>query len=324
MGELNVTGVEWLMAVNSTLHANKSGVHVPGNNTTMTSVGATWDLEYIINGVIIPTIAFCGIIGNVLNLIMLSWRYNKREADVLEKGALLCLIALALSDMLFCVVILPHMFYYKQKTAFTKRTFRMYYHMYGIYLQNVFIKTSTYLTLVVGLARYVGICHPLRARMFIGLNGVRATCILTYVLWFTLMSPMLFMYSLQEYPVSNTTTMYITDLGMFATHRNLNATFTYLWAFVGYFIPIAILVFCNVNLICALRQSMRLRQATVRSTASASQEVSTRITLTLIILIVMFMLLVSPSEVLHFVLEVCTILYTQMSFGRIYKTIFNF
>ena len=272
------------------------------------------DVDYIVNGVIIPSIAICGIIGNILNLLMLSWRYNKREADVLEKGVLLGLIALAVSDMMFCIVILPHMFFYKQKTAFSSRSFCMFYHVYGLYFQNVFIKTSTFLTLVIGVARYFGICHPLHARLFIGLNGMRITCIMTYILWFLLMSPMLWMYTIQEYPISNTSYIYITDIGPFAASKNLSTAFTYVWAFLGYFLPISILSVCNVSLICALRQSSSVHRSNNHSTnngngnggggASDNRDVSFRITLTLILLILMFMLLVSPSEILHFVHEV--------------------
>ena len=300
---INITNSSTTVFILQPIDESNDNVSMEGSVTSDYKSSNNWNLEYLINGVIIPSIAIFGIVGNLLNLIILSWRYNKREADVLEKGALLCLIALAVSDMLFCVVILPHMLFYKQKMVYQSRTFQMYYKVYGIYFQNVFIKTSTFLTLVVGLARYVGICHPLRARMFIGLNGVRATCILTYILWFTLMSPMLWMHSVQEYPVSNTTTMYFVDLGPFGKNNALHVVFTYVWAFLGYFIPVAVLSFCNVNLICALRQSMRFREATTRS-SSANQEVSARITLTLIILIVMFMVLVSPSEVLHFILDV--------------------
>ena len=277
------------------------------DSAVMDPVGASYDWDYIINGAIIPAISVCGIIGNFLNLVILSWRYKKKGVDVLEKGSLLGLISLTVSDMMFCIVILPHMFYYKQKTAFNQYSFRMFYHVYGIYFQNVFIKTSTFLTLVVGVARYLGICHPLRARVFISLKGMRVTCTLTYVLWFSLMSPMLWMYKIEEFPISNTTIMYVTDLGTFGTNKSLNTTCTYTWALVGYFIPVAVLAFCNVNLIRALRQSMRLRRTSARGSGSSTavhHEVSLRITLTLILLIVMFMVLVSPSEILHFVLEV--------------------
>ena len=273
-------------------------------STTAANVASKTDIEFIFNGVIIPLIGAFGVIGNLLNLIILSWRYNKREVGVLEKGALLGLIALAVSDMMFCLVIVPHAFFYKHKTIFMYRSARMYYQVYGIYLQNVFIKTSTCLTLVVGLARYIGICHPLRARICIGLHGMRAACILTYVVWLLLMLPMIWMYTFHELPVPATnSTIYIIDLGVFSSNKQFSMSFTYMWALVGYFVPVAILVFCNLNLIHALRQSMRFRQATVRSTSS-NRDVSTRITMTLIALIVMYILLVSPSEILHFISDI--------------------
>ena len=296
----NMTGDN--MIGNSVTGINVTGSNGTGDIVTGNNVTSGWDVNYVINGLVIPSIAICGILGNILNLLMLSWRYKRREADVLEKGVLIGLIALAISDMSFCSVILPHMFFYKQKTAFTSHSFRMFYHIYGLYFQNVFIKTSTWLTLIVGVARYVGICHPLKARIFIGLNGMRITCVFTYVLWFSLMAPLLWNYSVKEYSIKNTSYTLIVDIGPFAANLSLNRSLTIIWALFGFFIPIAILMICNVNLISALRHSINLRQHTVR-TYTENRDVSSRITRTLIVLIAMSILLVSPSELLHFIHE---------------------
>ena len=81
-------------------------------------------------------------------------------------------------------------------------------------------------------------------------------------------------------------------------------TFMYLWSTLGFVMPAAIVAFCNLRLICALRESMKLRASTIRSRKSTDWDYTARITATLIALIIAFILLVSPSEILHFYRDV--------------------
>lgn len=292
-----------LQTVNDSV-ANSSLVHNVSGNGMDESVdgvsvpGARSDdaVVFLLDEVLIPTIAALGMIGNGLNVFILSWRHRRRDIDIMEKSALLGLIALAVSDMAFCTLVVPKTLL-PSRTWFTVRGVHLAYQLYGIYLQNVFIKTSTWLTLVVGLARYVGICHPLRARLCIGMAGIRTAILCTYGFWFVAEAPLLWTYDVKEMIVDNTTYYYI-DVGAFARNEALQTGFTYAWALIGYLVPVATLIYCNSCLIRALRQSHKLRrQASVRSDSSMRHM---RITLTLIVLILMFILLVSPSEIIHF------------------------
>lgn len=260
----------------------------------------------LLNGFIIPGIAAFGFIGNLLNLVILSVRCSKREVDVLERGALTVLIALALSDMLFCIMTLPYfVFQEPNKAMFRYRGFEYYFKIYGFYFRNVFIKISTALTCVVGLARYIGICHPIRARIFIGIWGIRIAIISCYGVWLIFMAPLLWNYTVIEHSLTNTSSLYIFDIGPLQAEPAFRSTFYYLWSILGYFIPITVLAFCNTCLIRALRQSVRLRNRTVQGqgVSQRQRDANSRITLTLVALIVMYMVLVSPSEVLAFYSE---------------------
>ena len=259
-------------------------------------------LRHIFNRVFIPIIGFSGFLGNILNLAILSWRCNKREVDVLERGALLGLIALAVSDLCFCVGILPKLCFYEANVVFSSKNFEYYFQVYGVYFHNVFIKVSTWLTVIIATARYVAICHPLRARIFTGLFATKVAIIDTYVIWFILMSPLLWSHDAQQHTFANEI-FYIIDLGYFQQNLTLKLTFTYIWALIGYFIPVAVLTFCNINLIRALRQSRKWRECSARS-APSGRDANVRITSTLVALIAMFLVLVSPSELIHFYSDV--------------------
>ena len=261
--------------------------------------------DFVINGVLVPTIGLLGVAGNLLNLMILSWRCWRRDDDTLEKVALVGLIALAASDMCFCITIIPNFTEWKSIVIFDCRCFSMYFKLYGTYAQNVFIKTSTWLTMVVACARYIAICHPLRARICFGLTATKVAIVTTFIFWFIVLLPLLWEFKFVPFTLDNST-RYYTDTGAFRNNLEMRQAFTYIWAFLGYFIPVAILAFCNVNLIKALRESRLLRE----SAAAAShgninaRRSNRRITLTLVALVLMFMLLVSPSELLHFCMDV--------------------
>lgn len=259
------------------------------------------NVQFIVQGIAVPTIGLMGILGNLLNLAILSWRSWKREDDTLEKVALVGLIALAASDLCFCLTIVPNYTEFYSQTSYDSLSFSLYYKLYGSYVQNVFIKTSTWLTMVVATARYIAICHPLRARICFGLTATKVAIVSTYLFWSILLLPYLWEFTAVPLTMNNHT-QYILDTGPFINNRHMWNTFTYMWAFMGYFIPVAILAFCNVCLILALRESRLLREsvAVSRNGTSSARRSNRRITMTLIALVLMFMILVSPSELLHF------------------------
>ncbi len=259
--------------------------------------------QFIVNGIVVPTIAMLGILGNILNLAILSWRSWNKEDDTLEKVALVGLISLAASDLCFCLTIVPTYAVWKPSSFDYSRSFALLYIVYGGYFQNIFIKTSTWLTTMVATSRYIAICHPLRARMCFGLTPTKVAIISTYAFWAVFSLPLLWEFQIIEYPISNVTSVYVIDLGALSKRPVLMSTCTYVWALIGYFVPVAMLAYCNVCLIIALRQSQLLRESVAsssRTKSSSAHQANHRITLTLILLVIMFILLVSPSELLHF------------------------
>lgn len=279
-------------------------MNVTGNNTETQHSGGQGayhvSAQFYINSITVPLIGLLGVVGNLLNLTILTWRSWRRDDDSLEKVALVGLIALAASDMCFCLTILPSFCYWGPQSLYSSKSFGLYYRLYGEYVQNVFMKTSTWLTMIVATARYIVICHPLRARMCFGLLPTRIAILFTFVFWLLFLSPLLWTFTYLEYRIGNTT-MYIMDLGTFSNDLTLKMTFTYMWAILGYFVPVVILAFCNVCLILALRESRILRESVVVSRSYANtHKCNRRITITLIALVMMFMILISPSEILHF------------------------
>ena len=127
----------------------------------------------------------------------------------------------------------------------------------------------------------------------------------TYAFWILFLSPLLFNMKLNTHDM-NGTMLYILDIGALQESEQMKYTFSYFWAFTGYFIPVAILAFCNICLISALRESRLLREHATRQSRAGynrSNRSNNRITLTLVALVFMFLVLISPSEILQFCVD---------------------
>ena len=123
-------------------------------NVSVTSEATiTEAVDDCIKGLIIPSIGLVGVIGNVLNLGILSWRSWRRDDDTMEKVALVGLIALAVSDLCFCLTILPNFASWRTYYGFDNPSFGLYFRAYGHYFNDIFIKISTWLTMIVATAR---------------------------------------------------------------------------------------------------------------------------------------------------------------------------
>lgn len=84
-----------------------------------------------------------------------------------------------------------------------------------------------------------------------------------------------------------------------------NSSFKYtqklLWAVFGNFVPLSILLYCNLQLIRALRQSRQLRLRHSRDDTSCLSA-HRRINITLVTIIIFFFILVAPSEITKFIM----------------------
>lgn len=135
---------------------------------------------------------------------------------------------------------------------------------------------------------------------------------MTFVVWTLLQLPLFWTYEIVPLTCNDEAaaeeegqgqhTYYVLDQGYFAQQETLHKAFTYLWSLLGYVIPVAVLTYCNVHLITALRESRRVRRlyhVHVGRMASASGPGVT-ITPTLVAIVCMLIALVSPAELVHF------------------------
>ena len=75
--------------------------------------------------------------------------------------------------------------------------------------------------------------------------------------------------------------------------------FTYVWSLLGFALPVLTLIYCNVHMVRALRESYRMRRLYVFN-ARAATSCGSRVTATLVAVVCMYLVLITPSELLQF------------------------
>ena len=170
--------------------------------------------------------------------------------------------------------------------------------MYGTGVVTCFMLTSTWITVVMALMRYVGICHPFSARKIDGPGFAKAAYCIVFLFCILLNLPSFYMYKTLDIDLGSGT-MYLIDIGLIDQSSAVGQIFIWVKAILGIFIPMTILSFCNCSLIRALRKSYKMRQQyRVQKTVSST---SNRITLTLIVIMMAFLILVFPSEIMDLI-----------------------
>lgn len=279
-------------------------------------------IEGAIEGYVVPAICLFGILGNVLNLVVLTRKSLTHSMDYMEKSAYLGLVGLAVSDLFFCVVRIIECFLPEKHIYFRSQDWmvELYYHTYHEGLINLFIFSSTWLTVIVALGRYVAVCHPLHARGFINLTATRISICAAFFASAVINIPrfLKFRVSPVACDLSQLTGVtrspddddddgvdcpchvYHKDFGTLYENKDFTFYYHLCWSTVAVFLPLAVLTVCNVCLVRALRQSSRLQMTHRANRPRDAAAAGRTITPTLVVLVLMFIVLVVPSGVLGF------------------------
>lgn len=250
--------------------------------------------------IIIPVICVIGLVGNVLNLIILTRRRLLSRMDVLEKSATYGLVALAFSDMMFCLAVLPHSFMDVDLLAATNNeVYQLYYRLYGVGCINLFLMTSTWLIVYMAISRYIVVVYPFQARWTLGTR--RAVISIMLVGVFSIFCTLPFFVHLRVHPCTALDQQLMYEYqSLWETHVEtmLQLYMRWVWPILADFIPLGILSCLNWRLIRELRTATARRRRTCRG--QVLHDSSQRVTLTLVVIVLMLFLFVSPSEILRY------------------------
>lgn len=257
-------------------------------------------LENFLYSRVIVVICIFGVIGNILNLLVLTRKGLQKHMDRMERSAHYGLVALALSDMLFCLMVIPNAWVDKHQFVYNEQSFNMYYKMYGDSMINAFIMSSTWLTVAMATSRYLAICHPLQARDIIGMTFAKLSIVLVFTICVLFNLPRFWNENIESMDCVGGWTVYFPVPGPLKKSHTGEKIYMWLYFVFGIFIPLIALAFCNVNLIRALQHSRNMRRQYQQDHTSA-KDTTSHITLTLIIIVIMYFLLVIPAEAINFI-----------------------
>jgi len=256
-----------------------------------------------------------GIVGNLLTLVVLACQ-RLRAGAAAERKVNVWLQALAVSDLLLCVALLPHgLMTYGERLVYTSLSFQLLYQAYGAAVINNFILTSTWITVAMSFSRYMAVCHPLgtyhsAARLSMDSNaggcthvGTRIKAGVIFVACFLFNLPRFFENRIESHSCvlePNGAQQEVFALNIGAT-GGPSFRGVYVWVYFGVAIvvPLVTLAFCNVQLVNALYQSRKMRcQHSTIAGKQTPPAAGTMVTITMIAIVLMYAILVAPGEIL--------------------------
>ena len=267
--------------------------------------------ERIINTRIILCICLFGLIGNIFNVIVLAQKSRTRSMSRMEKSADFGLTCLSISDLLLCVSTLPYSFCWKQGSSSSK-DFWMIYTAYSDGVINTFIMSSTWLTVMMALSRYLAICHPFKARRIIGMKFARSSTIAIAVFCCLFNIPRYFFWKIENIEWSGRV-VYFTMPGLIKSNEQYEKIYLWIYFLVGIIFPLIVLTFSNLNLLNTLRSAKRSQS--VRRHATNNKKTSYRITLTLVIIVIVYSVCLVPAEIINFLKSTNSVIANTGSFN---------
>ena len=256
---------------------------------------------FYVNGLAIPSVLFVGAVGNSLSLAI-GHRYGKwRDMSSLEKSAMAGLVALAGSDLMFCLIGLPELLFRRStyQGAFTEISgvwdaAAFGYRIYKEPLHNLFLFTSTWIIVIISAERCLAVNSPIRARWYIRARKAVFVYVFVFLLAFVVCLPLFLKYQLVVEPCQSECVCAYVILTSLYRNVTFKKCYNIIWLTAGTFVPLCFLLVTTTRLVRVLHHR-RLRHNAIH----VEKFRYSRVTLTIIATIVTFFLLVCPSIVLE-------------------------
>ena len=279
-------------------YINNSSQSPAGINLSNLSIPPTYSqykkIEVVIDAYVIPVICLIGLIGNVLNVIVLSRRRLYLSMEKLESSVHTGLLALAVSDMLFCISVLPEAFKDRRQFSWASIDFWLLYNTYSAAVINTWLLCSSWITVTLAVCRYFAVCKPLQAQCYRPSMGKLVFAVLIGSILLNL--PRYWKDSINSVPCIEGGRSYYSKVGPLQGTPDL----IYMWIYfvLAIVVPVFVNIYCTANLIVTLQESHKLRLEHSTCAATSSRNIVTNILCTIIIF---YVILVIPAEILSFV-----------------------
>ncbi|XP_015124101.1 probable G-protein coupled receptor B0563.6 [Diachasma alloeum] len=116
----------------------------------------TASLKRVCYGIVLPAICCLGIIGNILNLVVLTRRNMRGTAYIYMRGY----SAAALLAILFCIPFALRVLIHKETGRWNNWSQAFYHAHLELFLGNACLGVGVMMLLALTVERYVSVCHP--------------------------------------------------------------------------------------------------------------------------------------------------------------------
>ncbi|XP_064596780.1 FMRFamide receptor-like [Liolophura sinensis] len=249
--------------------------------------------RFYVQKIFVPIVVTVGILGNICNIVVLSHPRMTSSTNVY-------LTILAACDMLYLVFSLTLGFVFCSYRDMPESSFQ--YIPYGRVLSDIFGNTAVWLTVAFTIERYIGVCHPMKGKIWCTVTRARWIVLHTFLICLTITFPEFFEMEIAEVrDVSANTTYYIcrgTELSESHSYQ-----IGYYWFYVTFFtlLPLLLLAIFNSFLIKSVWEAIRIRRELQNSSSrrdNRTHQEQHRITIMLITVVIMFMLSQLPWTIL--------------------------
>ncbi|XP_058445990.1 FMRFamide receptor [Malaya genurostris] len=249
--------------------------------------------EFWISGVVMNFVAFLGILGNILSMVILSRPQMRSSINYLLIGLARCDTVVILTSMLLFGI--PAIYPY------TGYLFYYYYVIHPVISPVVYPlamtaqTASVYLTLTVTLERYVAVCHPLRARALCTYGRARIYVIAIIVFSLLYNMPRFWEVTVSSFNHPEYEGAYCVSASSLRTHDLYIKVYVH-WMYTVfiYLLPFSSISFFNSMIYQQVRKANRERQ---RLSRSEKREIG--LATMLICVVIVFLLCNLPAMILN-------------------------
>ena len=264
--------------------------------------------------ILLAVIGIFGVFGNVMNLAVLTRRRLTSTLDRLERSSNYGLFALAVSDLLICLVVIPHGFLMDTRLLVEEdKWFILYYKVYGVAFINLFMMISMWQVVSMAVHRYMIVVYPLQVRLMLSKKQTFMSIAIVYSVSVLLSSPHFIILKIDFCYYGFERIKHYELRPLLSIAHYLQVYIRWVWPVLAVFIPAIILLVCNCRLVNDLHHAVRSRKAlalhsrhsisSVGSTRRSSQlhSSSTIVTLTLVMVVLVVMFFVAPVEIIKYI-----------------------
>ena len=244
--------------------------------------------QYVTGLIFYPILCILGLSGNSLSIYVLCQKTMRTPTNIY-------LVSLAISDSIklindflyfLCILMI-------QINFPTGSNLCASLYPYAHYIFNMSVCCSAWLTVGVAAERYYKVCCLARVNLLCTFNSAILVCAMTFLLTTLLTLPLLFRYKSVNIDCGGDGSVVMVELSELWKNEYFESAYTWIHNLMRTVVPIIIVSTMNVFIIKTLRRTRRRsRSATTR------QDSMQRVTCTLVSVIVVFVICVTPDAII--------------------------